>query len=94
MTTLQQVEDFVQKHSPAVVVAITPSAVCNQAVKYLKTFVPESVAIAVVDINENNQFQSHFMITVAPTVYVYKDSELEAEFVLPFNQEQILCALK
>lgn len=94
MNTLQQVEEFVKKNSPAVVVAVIPSAICNQTVKYLKTFVPQQIPVEVVDINENNQFQSHFMTTVAPTIYVFKNGELEAEFVLPLNQEQILCALK
>jgi hypothetical protein len=85
--------EFVQTNPVAVVVAVTPGALCAQAVRQLKTFLPDYVALAVIDINQNSQFQSHLIITVAPKVFVYKNSQLEAEFVLPFDQEKILCSI-
>jgi thioredoxin-like negative regulator of GroEL len=94
LQTFQQFESYIQHNSTAIVIAVIPAAVCKRAVDQIVSIVPEHMAIATVDINENSQFQSHFTVTVAPTVYVFKNAEIEAEFVLPFDKEQILCALK
>lgn len=94
LETMQQTTDFIKQNPVAVVIVVQESALSNQAKKDVMSFLPEDTAVAVVNIKQNDQFQSKFTVLVTPCVYIFKNKELETEFVLPFDKEQILCALQ
>lgn len=93
MTTLDQLNTHLATDC-VVVVAVIQSALCNQAVTYLQSFLPESVNIVTVNIYDHPEFQRSHRVTVVPTGYVYQHNQIVHEFKMPFNQDQILCWIK